>query len=118
MNEAVWYKDNSGGKIHPVGEKKPNALNLHDMSGNVMEWCWDWLNSNHDKNYGLNGWSDNRHGDDNHTNKKMRRGGCYLSEAPALVLNFRGTYPNPEPQSIADPRTSNDYVGLRIVTRD
>ena len=37
IGEYAWFKDNAGGKSHPVGQKKPNSFGLYDIYGNVNE---------------------------------------------------------------------------------
>jgi len=38
---VAWYSINSGNITHEVGKKAPNGLGIYDMSGNILEWCWD-----------------------------------------------------------------------------
>jgi formylglycine-generating enzyme required for sulfatase activity len=42
-----WYLDDSGGRSHPVGALKPNALGLYDMCGNAWEWCQDYFSADY-----------------------------------------------------------------------
>ncbi len=43
LGEYAWYVVNSDEKTHEVGLKQPNAWGLHDVHGNVWEWCQDWF---------------------------------------------------------------------------
>jgi serine/threonine protein kinase/formylglycine-generating enzyme required for sulfatase activity len=53
----------------PSGKKLPNAWGLHDMHGNVMEWCWDLF--------------------DSRGSNRVHRGGCWFSEAAYCQLAYR-----------------------------
>lgn len=97
-----WSKENSGGKTNAVGQKKANAWGLHDMHGNVWEWCSDWYKADHYKERPKKDPSGPSMG----TNRVLR-GGCWL-DAPSLLRSaYRlGSYP---------PTLRTGTFGFRVV---
>ncbi|MCP4701660.1 MAG: SUMF1/EgtB/PvdO family nonheme iron enzyme, partial [Gammaproteobacteria bacterium] len=83
LGEYVWYDANSGGKMHPVGEKKPNAWGLYDMHGNVYEWVHDRLGKGYYKSP-----EENPMGPDSGASRACR-GGSWDDSAPFVRAAYR-----------------------------
>jgi sulfatase modifying factor 1 len=43
LDAVGWHEGNAQGSTHPVARLEPNAWGLYDMSGNLLEWTWDWF---------------------------------------------------------------------------
>ena len=98
VDDVAWYTDNCGGETHAVKTKAANELGLYDMTGNVLEWCSDWMAA---------------YSADTVTNpqgpaagfKRVLRGGSLYNDARRLRVTRRSEY-NP---------TFTDYsVGFRL----
>jgi formylglycine-generating enzyme required for sulfatase activity len=116
LKQYAWYESNSGQKTHPVGELKANSWGLHDVHGNVWEWCQDEYeeygttnSENGGKSFVLFGGTAAmiqaiKKGHPN--SSKVMRGGCWFCNATLCRSATRGS---------GDPTARNEGVGLRIV---
>ena len=87
LNSYAWYRENSEHKTHEVQTKTSNDDGLHDMSGNVAEWCW------------------NRY--EYSESKRIIRGGCFADSESLCTCDAR--------DHMRDYDTRDIFYGLRIV---
>ena len=83
VDDVAWYGGNSSYVLHPVATKAPNELGIYDMSGNVMEWCQDYMG-----NYSSEPQTDPT-GPTAETNYRIVRGGDFGWDAYFCEVSYR-----------------------------
>ncbi len=106
LKDHAWFDKNSGGRPRPVGQKKANAWGLHDMAGNVWQWCHDFYKVD----YYLESPKQDPRGPKTGQNKVVRGGAWRFSDD-----NCRSGYRYNESPGYADVCFGYDIYGFRCV---
>ncbi len=108
LRENAWYSRNAAKKTHPVGKLKPNPWGLHDMLGNVSEWCNDFYQVDY---YPNSPKSDPKGPAKSDT--RVVRGGCWRSNPDSCRSSYRFN----ESPAYTDACFGYEVYGFRCVRR-
>ncbi|MCP5520101.1 MAG: SUMF1/EgtB/PvdO family nonheme iron enzyme [Verrucomicrobiales bacterium] len=111
LRQYAWFADNAGEQTHPVGGKKPNSWGIHDLYGNVSEWCEDVYSPT----YYAGSPETDPTGPPNTGRdvKRVLRGGSWKSSVDMCRAGFR----QGERTGDSDACFYTDYCGFRCVRR-
>ncbi|MDR2742566.1 MAG: SUMF1/EgtB/PvdO family nonheme iron enzyme [Treponema sp.] len=105
---VAWHHGNSAYQTKTVGAKSANRLGIHDLSGNVQEWCWDWMNYAVDVTAATPVDGADYSGTSPLANQKPFNGGGVGSNVTLSCVAYRWGFA---------PNYTDDYVGFRVVRK-
>jgi formylglycine-generating enzyme len=101
LDKIAWFNRNAEETTHPVGELDANPCGLHDMLGNLWEWCHDWFVRDFPENA-----VDDYAGPTREEMERVLRGGSWIDIAPVVTPYYRHR---------AMPTLRHQTHGFRIV---
>ena len=101
LKQVGWYGENSGQETKPVGLLLPNESGIHDMSGNVWEWCKkdrysDYQNTSDDSTWNIKS--------DSTANYVVHGGSCFSNSIGCV----------PSSSNIVFPGSHSEVIGFRL----
>ena len=109
LGEYAWWYHNSGRSTHPVGQKKANDWGIHDMHGNVWEWC-----SSKPQPYPYKA-DDGREDLSDTASSRVLRGGSCNDNSLYDPYNLAHGCRSPTRRSVRPSSCSNGHIGFRLV---
>ena len=100
LSEIAWFNGNSGGTVHEVRLKKPNAWGLYDMHGNLGEWCDDFYSRDYYDHTPLTDPKGPKQGIGH-----VWRGGCWFNDEENSIASCRRH---------SDSGVRTDRIGFRL----
>jgi formylglycine-generating enzyme required for sulfatase activity len=109
LKSFAWFSENSKKRTHVIGTRKPNSWEIHDLYGNVSEWCQDV----YEPDYYSHSPEENPKGPGStpENPRRVMRGGSWKVSDSMCRVSFRVGQPTGD----SDACFFTDFCGFRCV---